>query len=43
MPLMSIVNQAKGPLTVSATFKAPTDGTACFVVSAPCGPVPQTK
>ena len=33
MPILSIMNQAKGPLTINATFTAPTDRPACFVVS----------
>jgi len=30
---MSIVNQAKGPLPITATFTAPSDGPAAFVLS----------
>jgi hypothetical protein len=33
MPVMSILNQAKGGLPVSASFDAPTDGPACLMVS----------
>jgi hypothetical protein len=33
MPVMSILNQAKGGLPVSASFTAPLDGPACLVVS----------
>lgn len=33
MPVMSILNQAKGGFPISASFEAPTDGAACFVLS----------
>jgi hypothetical protein len=33
MPVMSIMNQVKGGFPVTATFKAPSDGPACFVLS----------
>jgi|HubBroStandDraft_2_1064218.scaffolds.fasta_scaffold580868_2 hypothetical protein len=33
MPVMSILNQAKGALPVSTTFDAPLDGPACLVLS----------
>ena len=33
MPVMSILNQAKGGLPVSASFDAPLDGPACLVLS----------
>lgn len=33
MPVMSILNQAKGGLPVSASFSAPLDGPACLVLS----------
>ncbi len=33
MPVMSILNQAKGGLPVSASFEAPLDGPACLVLS----------
>jgi len=33
MPVMSILNQAKGGLPISASFSAPTDGPACLVLS----------
>jgi hypothetical protein len=33
MPMLSILNQAKGGLPVSATFEAPLDGPACLVLS----------
>lgn len=33
MPVLSILNQAKGGLPVSASFEAPLDGPACLMVS----------
>lgn len=33
MPIMSILNQAKGGLPISASFAAPLDGPACIVLS----------
>lgn len=33
MPVMSILNQAKGGLPVSTSFEAPMDGPACLVLS----------
>ena len=33
MPIMSLLNQAKGPLPLFVTFSAPSDGPACLVVS----------
>lgn len=33
MPIMSILNQAKGGLPISASFTAPLDGPACIVLS----------
>jgi hypothetical protein len=33
MSIMSIFNQAKGPLPLSASFTAPTDGPACIILS----------
>jgi hypothetical protein len=33
MATLSILNQAKGPLPISASFSAPSDGPACFVLS----------
>lgn len=33
MPVMSILNQAKGGLPISASFSAPSDGPACIVLS----------
>ena len=33
MPILSILNQAKGGLPVSANFAAPLDGPACLVLS----------
>jgi hypothetical protein len=33
MPVMSILNQAKGGLPVSVSFDAPTDGPACLMVA----------
>jgi hypothetical protein len=33
MPILSILNQVKGPLPIKATFKALSDGPSCFVLS----------
>ena len=33
MPILSIISLAKGPLPISATFKAPSDAPATFVLS----------
>ncbi len=33
MPILSILNQAKGPLPIQAHFSSPTDGHACLVLS----------
>ncbi len=33
MPIQVILNQQKGPLPLTASFKAPTDGPSCLVVS----------
>ena len=33
MPVMSILNQAKGALPISVSFNAPLDGPACLVLS----------
>jgi hypothetical protein len=33
MAILSILNQAKGGLPISANFSAPSDGPACFVLS----------
>lgn len=33
MPVMSMMNQVKGPMPLSASFKAPLDGPAVFMLS----------
>ena len=33
MPLLPIISLAKGPLPISASFKAPSDSPACFILS----------
>jgi hypothetical protein len=33
MPVLSILNQTAGPLPISTTFNAPSDGPACFALS----------
>jgi hypothetical protein len=33
MPILLIINQAKGPLPISANFNAPSDAPACLVLS----------
>ncbi len=33
MATLSILNQAKGPLPINASFTAPSDGPACFALS----------
>jgi hypothetical protein len=33
MPTLTILNQAKGPLPIKATFNAPSDGPTCLVLS----------
>lgn len=33
MPIMSLLNQAKGPLPISVSFTAPSDGTSCIAIS----------